>query len=209
MATLYDGGLEPGEAGIDRVLAEIAAARAARSLALCAAAVDAAEDGVATAADVAPMVRALHHLECLASGPTGRDLDAGRLLDRLATAHLIASPRLASLHTRIPALPATPRGARCVLAAGRELLQVLEGVAVGDADGHVEASLWAVTGSGFLTLAGTVTGEGRPVPAAGGAEAFARLTRLAEACGGAARRRHCGEEGVKVGVALGSWVLAR
>ena len=208
MAAADGCGQEVAGVALDLVLAEVASARAARSLARCAAVLDAVEGGAAPMAEAAPITRALYQVERLAAGTVGDQVDAGRLVERLATLHLIASPSLACLHTRIPALPATPLGARCVLAAAAELLQVLEGVAIGDADGDVDASLWVVTGSGFLTLAGTVAGSDRPVPDAAGADALARLARLAQACGGTVRRRH-DDEGVKVGVALGSWILSR
>lgn len=204
MATKHGTGRGNAAEGLDALLAEAASARAARSLARCA---EAVEDALASActdglADAAPVARALQMAERIMADPLPAELDAAPLLQRVATAHLIASSRLTFLRTSIPPLPTTARVARCMLAVVRELIHVVESATTWDGGGH-EASLTVVVSEDFVTLV-AASGEGAlSVPTGSGADALARLGRLAEACGGAVRRRVHDGEGFKVGVALG------
>lgn len=189
---------------LDELLAEAAAARAARSLSRCAEAMDDAllSRDLAAVADAAPIARALRELERLTAGPMPDELDVAPLLERIATMHLIASGRLSLLRTRIPSLPASARVARCMVAVVRELLHVVESAAARDPDGH-EASLVVTVDDGFVTFVGTAGEGAAAVPTGTGADAMARLTRLADACGGAVRRRVGDGAGIRIGVALG------
>lgn len=191
----------PGER-LDVLMTEAAGARAVRSLSRCVEAVEAALAGEAGLADAAPVARALERLERLTVCPTTARIDVGPIIERMVTAQLVASRRLSLLRTSIPALTVTGDAARCVLAVVRELLQVLDD-AVSVDDGGGEASLAVVVGDAFIVFVGEFEREMGPVPSAAGAEALARLTRIAEVCGGAVKRRTGGGERSKVGVALG------
>ena len=93
---------------LEALLAEAATARAARSLSRCVEAVEAGlGDDVGALAAIAPMVRSLDGLQRLAFGPIEGDMDVASLVERVATAQLVASSTLSLLRTRIPPLPAT------------------------------------------------------------------------------------------------------
>lgn len=195
----WAGGTEEVEA----VLADAAAARAARSVARCAEVLETAlrsGDAAAVLEDAAVEIRALRQLERLTGEPPARGADPRLRLERIVTNQLMASSALSVIETRMPAIPVAPALGRCLASAIRELLHVVETVA--DPAEGTEASLHLSVDHGLVTVVVETSPGVRAAPTASGMEALARLDRLARASGGALRR-WMEDDRLAIGLVLG------